>query len=431
MTVLQISQATPDSSKVGIAARLDWLTQSQLVTQIVAVLLVLVLAYVADKLTRRILLITVGRIVRRTATQWDDMMLRHRVFERLAHLAPALAVYYGILLVPALAPEFIELLQHLALAVVVLILALTIGALLSAANDIYSTSAIADGRPIKGYVQVIKIVLYLFAAVVGISAIIGQNPLYMLSGIGAMTAVLLIVFRDTILSFVASLQIASYDMMRVGDWIEMPKFGADGDVVDIGLHTIKVQNWDKTIVAIPTHRFLSDSFKNWRSMPESGGRRIKRAIHIDMNSIRFLSDADLDRFAKFVLLKDYIEQKRKELDSYNAEHVGDSPAVTNARSLTNIGTFRAYVVQYLRQHPKVHDDMTLMVRQLDPTPNGVPLQVYAFSNDVNWVPYEGIQSDIFDHIMAIVPDFGLRLFQQPSGRDFETALTRRQPSPDS
>jgi miniconductance mechanosensitive channel len=423
-----IAQAPSDSSETGLSTVLEWLSQNQLAAQALAILLVSILAWAADKATKRILLSSVGSVVQRTAAQWDDMLLKHRVFERLAHLAPALAVYYGIQLVPGLGPAFVELVQSLALALMVVIAVLATGALLSAANDIYSSSRIADGRPIKGYVQVAKIVIYLIGGILAISAITGQNPLYMLSGIGAMTAVLLIVFRDTILSFVASLQIASYDMMRVGDWIEMPQFGADGDVVDIGLHTIKVQNWDKTIVAVPTHRFLSDSFKNWRSMPESGGRRIKRAIYIDMNSIRFLEEEDIERFKKFVLLREYIEEKQQELDRYNAERAAGTSLVANARRLTNIGTFRTYVVQYLRQHPKIHDQLTLMVRQLDPTPNGVPLQVYAFSNDVDWVPYEGIQSDIFDHVMAIIPEFGLRLYQNPSGRDFEAALRGQQPA---
>jgi len=428
MTPSYIQVETDTTATAGLSQVVEWLGQHQLTAQLLAILLVALLAYVADKVTKRILLTAVGRIVRGTTASWDDTLLQYRVFDRLAHLAPALAVYYGIQLVPALPPEFVELVQHFTLAVMVLFAALTGGALLSATNHIYSASAIAAGRPIKGYIQVAKIVLYLVAGVLAISAFTGQNPLYMLSGIGAMTAVLLIVFRDTILSFVASLQIASYDMMRVGDWIEVPQYGADGDVVDIGLHTIKVQNWDKTISAIPTHKFLSDSFKNWRSMPESGGRRIKRAIYIDMNSIRFLDDEDVERFSKFVLLRDYLHIKTKELADYNARLVTDPSLVANARRLTNIGTFRAYVVQYLRQHPKINHDMTLMVRQLDPTPNGVPLQIYAFSSDVNWVPYEGIQSDIFDHLMAIVPEFGLRLYQNPSGRDFEAALARPESS---
>jgi miniconductance mechanosensitive channel len=213
-------------------------------------------------------------------------------------------------------------------------------------------------------------------------------------------------------------------MIRVGDWIEMPQFGADGDVVDIALHTVKVQNWDKTITTIPTHRLISDSFKNWRSMSESGGRRIKRALLLDMNSIRFLDDADIERFGNFVLLQDYIAEKKKELEEYNQSvTAGDPSLVANARKLTNIGTFRMYVVQYLRSHPKIHKEMTFLIRQLSPTPSGLPLEIYVFSNDVAWVPYEGIQSDIFDHLLAIVPEFGLRVFQQPTGQDFQAAFS--------
>jgi miniconductance mechanosensitive channel len=204
----------------------------------------------------------------------------------------------------------------------------------------------------------------------------------------------------------------------------MPQFGADGDVVDIALHTIKVQNWDKTVTTIPTHRLISDSFKNWRSMSESGGRRIKRAVVIDMNSIRFLTDADIKRFGRFALLKDYIADKKRELEEYNNEVApADSDIIANARKLTNIGTFRMYVVQYLRSHPKIHDKMTFLIRQLSPTAQGLPIEIYVFSNDVNWVAYEGIQSDIFDHLLAIVPEFGLRVFQQPTGHDFQQALT--------
>jgi miniconductance mechanosensitive channel len=425
MTFAWIPQLPADSAANNrLASVTGWLDDHQLVAQILALILVVFLAYAADKGTKRFLLSTVRRIVRGTTFTWDDALQEHRVFERLAHLAPALAVYFGIQLVPGLSDQFIAQVQHAALAAMILIAAMAAGGLLSGANRIYENSDIAEGRTIKGYVQVAKIVLYVIAGVVAVAALTGRSPLGILGGIGAMTAVLLIVFRDTILSFVASLQISSYDMMRVGDWIEMPQYGADGDVVDIGLHTIKVQNWDKTISAIPTHKFLSDSFKNWRSMAESGGRRIKRAVYIDMNSIRFLEDNDIGRFEKFVLLREYIQQKKDELDKYNAEHLPDRSFVANARRLTNLGTFREYVVQYLRQHPKVHEDMTLMVRQLNPTPQGLPMEVYVFSNDVAWVAYEGIQSDIFDHILAIVPEFGLRLYQSPSGSDVEAALAR-------
>ena len=432
MTRAENVQEQVDSvAATTVSAMMEWLQGHQLAAQLIAVSLVLLLAYVADLITKRVLLATVSRIVRGTSVQWDDTLLNNKVFDRIAHLAPAIAVYLGINLIPALSTAFVQWIQQAALAAMVVIAVFAAGALISAANDIYSTSRLADGRPIKGYVQVARIVVYFLGAIVAIATLTGRSPLLLLSGIGAMTAVLLFVFRDTILSFVASLQIASYDMMRVGDWVEIPQFGVDGDVVDIGLHTVKVQNWDKTITTVPTHRLISDSFKNWRSMSQSGGRRIKRAIHIDMNSIRFLDDRDIDRFGNFVLLRDYIHHKRQELDEYNTAYAGDASLVANARRLTNIGTFRAYVVQYLRQHPKLRQDMTLMVRQLDPSPSGLPLQIYVFSNDTDWVSYEGVQADIFDHIMAIVPEFGLRLFQNPSGTDLGLAFRRGQPTADS
>ena len=417
-------QTTAGNGVNWISSITDWLDQHQLVAQLAAMLLVVVLAYVADKVTKLLLVSTLRSLVKGTTITWDDALAEHRVFARAAHLAPALAIYYGIRLVPGLSQGFIDVIQQAALAAVVLVGVSIANALLSAAGDIYSASAIARGRPIKGYVQAVKIVLYIVGGILALAALIGQSPLIMLSGLAALSAVLLLVFRDTILSFLASLQIASYDMMREGDWVEMPQYGADGDVVDIGLHTIKVQNWDKTIVTIPTNKFLTDSFKNWRSMTQSGGRRIKRSLHIDMNTIRFLDDADIDRFEKFVLLKDYMQQKKRELADYNASHVGSTSLVANARRLTNIGTFRSYVVRYLRDHPKVHQGMTLMVRQLNPTPEGLPLEIYVFSNDVDWVNYEGIQSDIFDHIIAIAPEFGLGAFQTPSGSDIEAVLER-------
>ncbi len=417
-------QTTAGNGVSWISSITDWLDQHQLVAQLAAMLLVVVLAYVADKVTKLLLVSTLRSLVKGTTITWDDALAEHRVFSRAAHLAPALAIYYGIRLVPGLSQGFIDVIQQAALAAVILVGVSIANALLSAAGDIYSASAIARGRPIKGYVQAVKIVLYIVGGILALAALIGQSPLIMLSGLAALSAVLLLVFRDTILSFLASLQIASYDMMREGDWVEMPQYGADGDVVDIGLHTIKVQNWDKTIVTIPTNKFLTDSFKNWRSMTQSGGRRIKRSLHIDMNTIRFLDEADIDRFEKFVLLKDYMQQKKGELADYNASHVGSTSLVANARRLTNIGTFRSYVVRYLRDHPKVHQGMTLMVRQLNPTPEGLPLEIYVFSNDVDWVNYEGIQSDIFDHIIAIAPEFGLGVFQTPSGSDIEAVLER-------
>jgi len=243
-----------------------------------------------------------------------------------------------------------------------------------------------------------------------------------LSGLGAMTAVLTFVFKDTILSLVASVQLTSLDMVRVGDWIEMPQCNADGDVIDVALHTVKVQNWDKTLTTIPTHRLIVDSFKNWRGMGESGGRRIKRDLRIDINSVRFLTADEIERVKQFVLLADYIDRKLEDLTAYNAE-LGKVAENVNLRRLTNIGTFRAYIFNYLKHHPKIHQDMTLIVRQLQPGPTGLPLEIYAFTNVTEWSIYEDIQADIFDHLLAIAGEFGLRMYQEPAGRDFSALVS--------
>jgi len=414
-----------DASVVGPAwfnAAVVWLGEHQLVAQLVATVLLLIFAYIGDKIAKWILSRVTRRIAAGTAFTWDDIFLRDKVFQRLAHVVPFLAVYFGINLIPGLSDTFTELIQHAAVAALIVVAVITADAVLTSVGDIYRASPASMGRPIKAYIQAAKIVVYVLGGIVALASLLGQSPLILLSGAAAFSAVLLLIFRDTILSFVASSHIAGYDMMRVGDWIEVPQYGVDGDVVDIGLHTISVQNWDKTITTIPTHKFLSDSFKNWRAMSESGGRRIKRALYIDMSSVRFLDDSDIERFEKFALLQSYIEQKKQEIEEDNASREADTDLIANARLLTNIGTFREYVVRYLRSHPKVHQKMTLIVRQLAPTPEGLPLEIYTFTNDVGWVNYEGIQSDIFDHLIAVIHEFDLRIFQAPSGSDFEAAL---------
>ncbi len=422
---LSAQEAADSAAQSDLRSVMQWLSEHPMFTQMGGLLIVALAAYLADKIAKRILLSTIARIVRRTTFTWDDVLQKHRVFERIAHMAPGFAIYYGVQMVPDIGDGLTSMIRQAALASMVLVGMLSIGAFLNAVHELYSASSIAHGRPIKGYVQIVKLIVYVLGAIVTVATLIDKSPMFFLGGIGAMTAVLLLVFRDTILSFVASLQIANNDMVQVGDWIEMPQFGADGDVVDIALHTVKVQNWDKTITTIPTHRLISDSFKNWRSMSESGGRRIKRAVFIDMNSIGFLSDEDIERFGRFALLEQYIAEKKQELEEYNREVApADSDIIANARKLTNIGTFRMYVVQYLRSHPKIHDTMTFLIRQLSPTPHGLPIEIYVFSNDVNWVAYEGIQSDIFDHLLAIVPEFGLRVFQEPTGQDFQKGLFR-------
>ncbi len=404
-----------------IAGMLDAMPWMKTALGIAALLLV---AVVADFIARRVLVRTISRLTRRTEFTWDDELARYRVFARIAQIAPAAVVWFGVPLVPQLPDTVVRVVQNVAFGFAVFMLVLAAGALLSAANAIYEKYPIARDRPIKGFVQVAKIVLYVVGTILVLAALMERSPLLFLSGFGALTAVLMLVFKDTILSLVASVQITSTDIIRVGDWVEMPQYGADGDIVDIALHTVKVQNWDKTVTTIPTHKFISDSFRNWRFMSLSGGRRIKRAINIDLGSVRFLDDAETDRFADFRLLADYVAAKRSELEQANRDLGDGRNANVNARRLTNIGTFRAYVLEYLRVHRHIHEDMTLLVRQLEPGPKGLPLQVYAFTNDTAWANYENIQADIFDHLLAILPEFGLRVFQEPTGRDLAALAGR-------
>ncbi len=377
-----------------------------------------VAALLADRIARRLLLAIVRKFVERTSVSWDNTLVEHKVLDRLVHLVPAVIVFTTIEFVPDLSEDVAQVVRNVSMGYMVLILTWALSSALSAANAIYAQTEIAKERPLKGFVQLIQIAVWSFGGVLVVAALLDRSPLLLLSGLGAMTAILLLVFKDTILSLVASVQLTATDMVRVGDWIEMPELGADGDVIDVQLHTVKVQNWDKTITTIPTHRLISDSFKNWRGMTESGGRRIKRSLVIDITSIRFHTEEEIERFSRFALLEDYIGRKQQELTEYNTnlqKHVDES---VNLRRLTNIGTLRAYAYNYLRNHPKVHQGMTLIVRQLEPDADGLPLELYCFTNTTAWTEYEDIQSDIFDHLLAVVPEFGLRLFQQPSGFDF-------------
>jgi len=361
----------------------------------------------------------VRRLVARSQTTWDDALVRAELFLRLAHIAPALVAFYGAQAIPELGPTLATLIQRVAASLIAIAVALSVGAFLTALNDNYSAKPENRRRPIRGYVQVVKIAVFLLTALIVVSILMDRSPWLFVSGIGAMTAVLLLIFKDTILSLVASVQITTNDMVHVGDWIEMPQFGADGDVVDVALHTVKVQNWDKTITTVPTHALISGSFKNWRGMSLSGGRRIKRSLFIDVASIRFLKPEEVQSFEGFALLGDYMRRKREEIEGYNAED-GRNPEISaDIRRLTNLGTLRAYIASYLRNHPKIHGGMTLLVRQLAPGPRGLPIEMYCFTNTTDWNEYESIQSDIFDHILAIVPEFGLRVFQSPSGVDIE------------
>jgi len=381
-------------------------------------LAVVSLSLLALPITRYHLVRLVLRLVKHGNHVWAEKLHESGLFPRLAWAAPLLIFYQGLQFIPILSPEMIGFFSRLTQASLLLVAVRSLSALLVSINSIYTTLPTARSRPINSYLQVINIAAHLLAAVIIVAILVGQSPWLFLSGLGAMTAVTMLVFRDTLLSLVAGMQLTANDLIRLGDWIEMPQFSADGDVVDISLHSVSVQNWDKTITIIPTHKFLDHAFKNWRGMQESGGRRIKRAININLASIRFLTEAEIDHFGLFALLQNYVAQKKKEIEEHNREHDYAKYLIVNTRRLTNIGTLRAYIINYLRQHPRIRQDMTFLVRQLDPTSKGLPIEIYVFVADTAWAVYEGVQADIFDHILAIVPEFGLSVYQEPSGDDF-------------
>ena len=376
------------------------------------------LAFLADRLVKRIIVGSIARLARRSKNTWDDIFVKRKVFNRLAHLAPALIVYYALQFIFE-AENLVSFLENFTQAYMVLVVVLVIDSVLNALHEIYRMLPVSRGRNIKGFVQVLKIIFYFIAIILVISIFSGEAPKTLLAGLGALAAVIILVFKDTILGFVASIQLAANKMVNIGDWISMPKFGADGDVIDINLTSVKVQNWDKTIASIPTYALVSDSFNNWKGMEESGGRRIKRSINIDMKSVAFLNPEQIEKFRKFHLLADYINRKEKEIAEFNKSLDLDDSVVANGRRMTNLGTFRVYLENYLQNHPKIHKDMTFLVRHLQPTEKGLPVEIYVFSNDQAWANYESIQADIFDHILAIIPEFGLRVFQNPTGDDFQ------------
>jgi len=388
---------------------------------------VVILAVLANFVARYIFLAAMSLIIRHTRTKWDDALLERHVLHRASHIAPALVFYY-------LAPQFPaveELIHRLALVYMLAVGAFVGSAFLNALLDVYNSLELARNRPIKSFVQLARIILFVFVAVLVVAVLFKQSPLGLLGGLGALTAVIVLVFRDTILGLVASFQITSNNIVRVGDWIEFAKYGADGDVIDISLLQVRVQNWDKTISTIPTYALISDSFKNWRGMAESGGRRIKRAVHLDMNSVRFCDEEMIERFARIKFITEYIQKKKQELERYNTELRVDNSVLANGRRMTNLGTFRAYVSAYLKNHPMIHQDMTFLVRHLPPGEHGLPLEIYVFSKDQEWAKYESIQADIFDHIIAVTPLFDLRIFQNPTGHDMRSMAASLAPKTES
>lgn len=401
----------------------DWGVSEQhayMLSVLSALVIMLAAAAFAWLIARYYLVAGLTYVVRRTNNQWDDIILERGVFNRLAKYAPAVVIH-------ELSYEFFfEFSQNMVLVVqkgaivyMILVTVLFLDAFLNALVEINRKYDLSRQRPIRGYVQAVKVFTAVIAVIAAISVVIDKSPFLLLSGLGALTAVILLVFKDTILGFVASVQLTGNSMVHVGDWISMPKFSADGTVIDITLTTVKVQNWDNTISMIPIYALISDSFVNWRGMSESGGRRIKRALRLDMTSVGFLGEDEIGKLRGIKILADYLDRKQQELAEDRKARGYDQPGI-NTRRLTNIGTFRAYALEYLKQHPMVNQEMMTMVRQLEPGDNGLPMEVYCFSSDKAWVTYEGVQADIFDHLIAVLPEFGLRVFQQPSGHDFRS-----------
>ena len=391
-----------------------WMNTHGAAAPFVRAVAVLILAWVSNVVTRQVLVHWIGGLIRTTRTRVDDVLLQRDVLRRMALLAPVIVLYYG---AEAL-PGDQALVRQAVSATLMLVLLLITGAMINAFQELSNDFASASEVPIKSYAQIVKLVVHILGGLMTVAVLTGRSPWVLLSGVGALMAVIILVFRDTILNIVASVTITANRLVRVGDWIEAPAFGADGDVIDIALHTVKVQNWDKTITTIPTYKLVETSFKNWRGMSESGGRRIKRAIYIDMSTIRLCDQKMLERFERFELLSDDLRSRRAEVERYNEEKGVNTEELINGRRLTNVGTFRVYVAAYLRKHPKIHQDLTFLIRQLAPTPKGLPIEIYVFTNDIEWANYEGIQADIFDHLLAVVPMFELRVFQEPTGADW-------------
>lgn len=386
---------------------------------LVVLMLIIAITVGIDYTCRYIFLGLFKRFAKRTKNQWDDLIVDRKIINKLMHLIPAILVY--VLLPLAIPkeelPSLLGILRMICSIYIVAVLLRFINASLNLLLEIYNRKESFKNKPLKGFVQIIQVIVFFIGFIIIISILIGKSPATLFAGLGASAAILTLVFKDTILGFVAGIQLSANDMLRQGDWITMSKYGADGTVIEVTLNAIKVRNFDNTITTIPPYALVSDAFQNWRGMQDSGARRIKRSINIDMNSVHFCTPEMLDRFRKIALITNYIDSKEEELKKYNKEHNIDASIRVNGRRQTNIGVFRAYLVSYLKNHPNVNSNLTCMVRQLQPTEKGIPMELYFFAATTQWIPYEDIQSDVFDHIMAVVPEFGLQVFQGVAGSD--------------
>ena len=359
---------------------------------------------------------------RRSPHQWNTLLMKRRVIHHLIHILPGILIYYLLPMAFVRGKEMLEFSQKVCAVYIIVAVLLTINGLLLVMLDVYNMKDKQKNRPLKGFVQVLQVLLFFIGGIIVVSVLIGKSPMTLFAGLGASAAVLMLVFKDSILGFVAGVQLSANDMLRIGDWIALPGGVANGVVEEITLNTVKIRNWDETISTVPPYTLVNNSFQNWRGMRESGGRRVKRSINIDMTSVRFCTPEMLAKYRKIQLLKDYVEQTEEVIEKYNAENGIDNSILVNGRRQTNLGVFRAYLTAYLKSLPDVNQELTCMVRQLQPTDRGIPIELYFFCALKDWVPYEGVQADVFDHVLAIIPEFDLQVFQSPSGRDFQRIL---------
>lgn len=394
------------------------------VNSVLLIIVLGILLYVVDYLFSKVLLLFILKTVRKTKTKFDDFLIRNKVVKYFMHIITVVIAKYFLPLIFMGFPKWIGAMVKITDIVLIVTIGLFINGIIKSVRDWFKTKKAFEDKPLDSYTQVVTMLIFFVCGIIIFSMLTGKSPYAFLISLGAASAVLMLIFKDTILGFVASIQVSANDMVRVGDWVEMPKYGADGDVISINLNTVKVKNWDKTITTVPTYAFITDSFKNWRGMSESGGRRIKRSIHLKMSSFRFCTPEDLEKFKKYRLIKDYIIEKEKEIAEHNTKLGDENMISVNIRRLTNIGIFRIYAEKYIFEKSEISKKMTIMVRQLEPTSKGLPLEIYCFSSDIRWVYYEKIAADIFDHLLTVASEFGLEIFEEPSGSDFAKLIEK-------
>ncbi|HQO94781.1 MAG TPA: mechanosensitive ion channel [Sedimentibacter sp.] len=393
---------------------------AKIIYYILITMALLLACSIINFLVNRVVLKYITKYIKNNKYKWDDVLLDAKLFQRIALIIPGLLIY----MFASFYDNLQDIIQKVAIIYILVIISLVFRSLLAAIDSIYKQNPVSKERPIKGLLQIIEIAIYVVVGIAVISFLIDKNPIYLLSGVGAVTAVVSLIFKDIIIGFVSGIQLVWNDMLRIGDWVEMPKYNTDGDVLDITLYSVKIQNWDKTISTIPTSAFITDSFKNWKGMREYGGRRVKRSFLIDLNTIKICSDEMVERFKKIDFISEYMEEITKEIDNYNKENIINTELHINGKQLTNLRVFRAYLTNYLKNTIELRPSSTTIVRQLAPTENGIPIEIYLFVADTRWVNYETIQADVFDHILAVIDIFELRMFQNPTGNDIKELMKK-------